>query len=356
MLLVFLLAAALWGLGAAMGAPHRLRWVLIGILWLAVIALHLTLPFGHPLREATGESHELWLLVAGAFGLVLVYRGVLRRLRARVTARQAVQGPARAETFSEPELERYARHMILREIGGPGQKRLKTARVLVIGAGGLGSPALMYLAASGVGTLGIIDDDDVEFSNLQRQVIHKDSRVYMPKVHSAAEAIKELNPFVAVRPYQRRLTADLAPALFEDYDIVLDGSDNFETRYVANAAAHGLGLPLVSGALAQWEGQVSVFDTARGTPCYRCVFEQAPDPALAPSCAEAGVLSPLPGIIGSIMAAETVKLITGAGTPLRNEMMIYDALHAESRKFTLARREDCPVCGLQGERHEPAAQ
>ncbi len=356
MALVVLIAAGLWGLGAVMGAPHRMRWTLIFILWLAVVALHLTLPADNPLRLATGESHEPWLLLGGMAALVLAYGTVLRRLRRRVEVNAAPPEAAQRGTFSEVELERYARHMVLREIGGPGQKRLKEARVLVVGAGGLGSPALMYLAASGVGTLGIIDDDTVDLSNLQRQIIHSDARIHMPKVHSAADGIREINPHVRVRPYARRLTEALASELFADYDLILDGTDNFETRYLANAAAHARGLPLVSGALAQWEGQISVFDTRHDTPCYECIFPEAPDPELAPSCAEAGVLSPLTGVIGAMMAAEAVKLITGAGTPLRNEMLIYDALHGETRKFKLTRRADCPVCGEKGERHEPAAE
>jgi len=353
MALVLIMGAALWGIGVMMGAPHRLRWVMIGMLWLAVVALHLVLPDGHPLRMATGESPALWLMLAGAASLVLAYRAGLRRLRRAVVAKEAA--PAQTGTFSNAELERYARHIILREIGGPGQKKLKEARVLVIGAGGLGSPALMYLAASGVGTIGIIDDDNVDFSNLQRQIIHTDERVYMPKVHSAAEAIGDLNPYVTVRPYQRRLNAEMAADLFAEYDLILDGTDNFDTRYLSNATAHALGKPLISGALSQWEGQLSVFDTANGTPCYQCIFAEAPAPGLAPSCAEAGVISPLPGVIGSMMAAEAVKVITGAGQPLHSEMLIYDALYGETRKFKLSQRADCPVCGTKGDTHEPVA-
>lgn len=355
MALVLGLAGMLWGIGALMGAPARLREGMIGMLWLAVLGLHLVLPEGHPLRLATGESPALWLMIGGAVVVVLAYRAGLRQLRARAVAREVGPPPTRAGTFSGPELERYARHMVLREIGGPGQKKLKEARVLVIGAGGLGSPALIYLAASGVGTLGIIDPDEVDFSNLQRQIIHSDARVHMPKVQSAAVAIAALNPYVILRPYQRRLTREIAADLFADYDIILDGTDNFETRYVSNAAAVSRGIPLVSGALAQWEGQISVFDPARGGPCYQCVFAQAPDPSLAPSCAEAGVVSPLTGVIGSMMAVEAIKLITGAGTPLRGRMLIYDALHGETRLFNVTRRADCPVCGQTGDTDEPAS-
>ena len=347
MLLVFLLAAGLWGIGWAMGLPQRLRWVLVGILYLAVLALHLTLPDLHPLRLATGQSPALWLMLGGAGAIALVYGLGVRALKRRVAAQETTAGePAPQQgTFSEAELGRYARHIVLRELGGPGQKRLKQARVLVIGAGGLGSPALLYLAAAGVGTIGVIDDDTVDGSNLQRQVIHTDARIGMPKVFSAEAALKALNPFVTVRPYHRRLEEAAAADLFADYDLILDGTDNFDTRYLANRVAVAQGKPLISGALAQWEGQVSVFDPAHGAPCYQCIFPEAPAPGLAPSCAEAGVIAPLPGVVGSMMAVEAVKVIAEAGEPLRGQMLIYDALYGETRKFALKRRADCPVCG-----------
>lgn len=343
MLLVLVLMAAIWGMGMVMKVPQRLRLGMIVMLWSAVVLLHLILPAGHSLRLATGESAALWLMLGGAAVIVLMYRALLGKLRDRAQA--AVEEPENPKTFNQTELERYARHIVLREIGGPGQKALKQARVLVIGAGGLGSPALLYLAASGVGTIGVIDDDQVENSNLQRQVIHRDRDIGLPKVQSAMQAMLAQNPAVNVRPYQRRLTPEIAEELFADYDLILDGTDNFETRYLANAIAVKQGKPLISGALSQWEGQISVFDPANGTPCYECIFPEAPAAGLAPSCAEAGVISPLPGVIGSMMAAEAIKVITGAGTALRGEMLIYDALYGETRKFGLGRREDCPVCG-----------
>lgn len=343
MALVLIMAGAMWGIGAAMGTPRSLRWGMIGVLWLAVVTLHLVLPDGHALRMATGESPALWLLIGAAASLVLAYRAGLRRVRQSVEARQ--EEPEPEGPFSNAELERYARHIILREIGGPGQRRLKDAKVLVIGAGGLGSPALIYLAAAGVGTIGVIDDDQVDQSNLQRQIIHTDARAGLPKVQSAAIAMQDLNGNIAVNAYQRRLTPEMAEALFEDYDVILDGTDNFDTRYLANAVAAKLSKPLISGALSQWEGQISVFDPAQGAPCYQCIFPQAPAPGLAPSCAEAGVVGPLPGVIGSMMAVEAVKLITGAGAPLRGEMLIYDALYGETRKMTLKADPKCPVCG-----------
>ena len=354
MLLVLGLAAALWGLGAVMGTPKSLRWGMIGLLWLSVVLLHLILPDDHSLRLATGESAALWLMLGGAVLVVLGYRAILLRLRARA---QPVAGEAaQTGSFTDAQLERYARHIVLRELGGPGQKALREARVLVIGAGGLGSPALLYLAAAGVGTIGVIDDDEVDNSNLQRQVIHRDADIGLPKVRSAMQAMQAQNPAVAVRPYQRRLTEDIAADLFADYDLILDGTDNFDTRYLANATAVAAEKPLISGALSQWEGQLSVFDPANGAPCYQCIFPEAPAPELAPSCAQAGVLGPLPGVVGSMMAVEAIKLITGAGTPLRGEMLIYDALYGESRKFTLKPRLDCPICGGKGDKNDqPAA-
>ncbi len=348
MLLVLLLAAFLWGAGWALGASRTARWTSLAVLFGVVLVVQLILPDGHPLREATGKSPALWLILAGFAVLALVYRQWLARLRERAVANEAPprdtvsQGQNR---FSEAELERYARHIVLRELGGPGQKSLKQARVLVIGAGGLGSPPLQYLAAAGVGTIGVIDDDVVENANLQRQVIHRDADIGKPKVFSAKEAMEAQNPNVAVRPYHRRLTEEIAADLFTDYDLILDGTDNFDTRYLANRAAVAGGKPLVSGALSQWEGQLSVFDPARGGPCYQCIFPQAPAPGLAPSCAEAGVVGPLPGVVGSMMAVEAIKVITGAGMTLRGEMLIYDALYGESRKITLKPRPDCPICG-----------
>lgn len=347
MLFVLIIAAVIWGIGRMMGAPRSVRVTMLGLLYLAVLGLQLTFPDGHPLRMATGEDPALWLLIGGFAVLVWGYRAVLNRLRARVADGEAKSAEANAPKplFKDSELNRYARHIVLREIGGSGQKALKEARVLVVGAGGLGAPVLQYLAAAGVGTIGVIDDDTVENANLQRQVIHKDASIGTPKVFSAQAEMEAQNPFVTVRPYHRRLTAQIAADLLADYDVVLDGTDNFDTRYLVNAAAVRRGIPLISGALSQWEGQLSVFDPAKDAPCYRCVFDAAPADGLAPSCAEAGVVGPLPGIIGAMMAMEAIKLITGAGSVLRGQMVIYDGLYGESRTITVKRRADCPDCG-----------
>ncbi|MFU8863642.1 MAG: HesA/MoeB/ThiF family protein [Rhodobacterales bacterium] len=355
MALVFVMAAVLWGIGAMMGTPRRMRWIMIAILWVGVVVIHLTLPASAQLRLATGETAAPWLLLGGFLALILVYRAMLARLRHRVDGAQPESGTAGQDgPFSTTELERYARHVVLREVGGTGQRKLKDAKVLVIGAGGLGAPALLYLAAAGVGTIGVIDDDRVENANLQRQVIHSDDRIGMPKVFSAEAVLHAQNPFVTLRPYHRRLTADVASELFADYDLILDGTDNSETRYLVNATAVALGKPLISGALSQWEGQIALFDPARGGPCYQCVFPQAAAPGLAPSCAEAGVIGPLPGVIGSMMALEAIKLITSAGQDLRGRMLIHDALHAEHRTIRTHARPDCPVCAAHRSTGEPA--
>ena len=243
------------------------------------------------------------------------------------------------------ELERYARHIVLREIGGTGQQKLRKARVLVIGAGGLGSPVLMYLAAAGVGVLGVVDDDIVSLSNLQRQVLHSTGSIGMPKVESAIEAIDRINPHVTIEPHQIRISADNAAEIIAEYDLVLDGSDNFDTRYLINEVCVTLKKPLISAAMSQWEGQISLYDPANGGPCYACVFPERPAEGLVPSCSEAGVMGALAGVMGSMMAGEAIKFITGAGEGLRGQMLIFDALYGETRKFKMAASADCPVCG-----------
>ena len=342
MIVVLIMAGVLWGLGAAWRLPTKARIGMIGALWLVVVTLHFALPDRHPLRMATGEDARIWLVLGGFAVLGGAYFAGIRRLKPKVAA----PAPGAAGAFRPAELDRYARHIMLREIGGPGQGKLKAARVLVVGAGGLGSPALLYLAAAGVGTIGVIDDDVVEGSNLQRQIIHADLRIGMAKVQSAAVAMTALNPFIEVRPYQRRLTEDIAADLIADYDLVLDGSDNFDTRYLVNRVCAGLGKPLISGAITQWEGQLSLFDPARGGPCYACIFPVRPAPGMVPTCAEAGVAAPLPGVIGAMMAMEAVKHIAGAGETLRGRLMIHDALFGETRVIAVKRRADCAVCSL----------
>lgn len=349
MILVFGVAALIWSIGHILRLPTQARWLMLGLLYIAVLGLQLVMPVGHPLREATGGDAATWLIFGGLAGVIWLYRGVLGKLRARADQTQKGlaldQSPPKSKGLSEVELERYARHIVMREIGGPGQMRLRKAKVLVVGAGGLGAPALIYLAGAGVGTIGVIDDDIVSLSNLQRQIIHTDDRSGMPKVFSAETAMKALNPHVTVRPYHRRLTADIAEELFAEYDLILDGSDSFATRQMVNAAAVATGRPLVAGAIAQWEGQVTVYDPAGGAPCLACIFPEPPAPGQAPSCAEAGVIGALPGVVGSMMALEAIKEITGAGATLRDKMMIYDGLYADTRSINIKRRADCPCCG-----------
>ncbi len=346
MTLVLILGAALWGLGMVLKTPVQARLMMLALLYVAVLFVQLALPDGHPLRETLGGGPGQWLVLGGIAVVVWIYRIALGRVRVR--ARQVEAGRDAAPVtgpFSDVELERYARHIVLREVGGPGQKRLKDARVLVVGAGGLGAPVLLYLGAAGVGTIGVIDDDVVSLSNLQRQVIHTDARGGTPKVFSAEAAVRAINPHVAVRPYNRRLTAEIAPELFADYDLIVDGSDSFATREMVNAAAVATGKPLIAGAITQWEGQVTIYDPAGGAPCLACLFPEAPASGLAPSCAEAGVIGALPGIVGSVMALEVIKEITGAGTPLRGQMLLWDGLDADARRITVRRRADCAVCG-----------
>jgi molybdopterin/thiamine biosynthesis adenylyltransferase len=345
-MVAFLILALMVAVAMVLRLPGRLIWGAAAIYWAGIVVAHLVLPVGAALPVATGGSLASWLVMGGVAGAVVAYRAVLGRLRVRALPVSTAATPVpRPGSLSDAELDRYARHIVLREIGGTGQKRLKAAKVLVVGAGGLGSPALLYLAAAGVGTIGVIDDDTVSNANLQRQIIHTDDRIGMPKVFSAEAAIRALNPFVTVRPYNRRLAGAEAPALFAEYDLILDGSDNFDTRYLVNAAAVAAGKPLLSGAITQWEGQLSLYDPARGAPCFACVFPDRPAAGLAPSCAEAGVMGALPGIVGATMAAEAIKEITGAGEGLRGRLMLFDALWGENRMVAVERRADCTVCG-----------
>ena len=243
-------------------------------------------------------------------------------------------------SFSDEEVERYARHLVLREIGGPGQQRLKAARVLIVGAGGLGAPAALYLAAAGVGDIAVVDPDVVALSNLQRQVLYATADEGRPKVAAAAERLGALNPHVRVRPIAETLTAANARALVAGCDLALDGTDDFASRFAVNAACVAEGVPLVSGAIGRWTGQIGVF---AGRPCYRCLVPEIPPDA--ETCVAVGVIGALAGVIGSMMALEAVKLIAGAGAPLAGRLMIYDALAGEARTVRIGPDPACPVCG-----------
>lgn len=248
--------------------------------------------------------------------------------------------------LSHEEILRYSRHLLLPEVGVEGQRAIKGARVLAIGAGGLGSPIALYLAAAGVGTIGIVEFDVVDLTNLQRQVLHGTSQIGRPKLESAAARLGDLNPHVRVERHPVQLTSANALDILGAYDIVIDGSDNFPTRYLVNDAAVLLGKPLVYGSIFRFEGQVSVFDASRG-PCYRCLYSEPPPPGLVPSCAEGGVLGVLPGIIGSMQALEAIKLILGVGEPLIGRLVLFDALRMRFRELQLRKDPDCPLCGPQ---------
>jgi len=248
--------------------------------------------------------------------------------------------------LSHEEILRYSRHLLLPEVGIAGQRRLKGARVLLVGAGGLGSPAALYLAAAGVGTLGVVEFDRVDLTNLQRQVIHGTAGLGRPKLESLRERLRDLNPNVTVEGFAERLTSANALEILRGFDVLVDGSDNFPTRYLVNDAAVLLGKALVYGAIFRFDGQVSVFDAARG-PCYRCLYSEPPPPGLVPSCAEGGVLGVLPGIIGSLQALEALKLVLGAGEPLVGRLLLFDALRLRFRELALRKDPDCPVCGTR---------
>lgn len=351
----------------------------LAAVWLAGVA-------GLWQRHQAGQAllpSDLWVPAAGLAALGAGYAALIGRLRSRARARQPVgSGVAAArprgraeppapspvsqagsapagevapadstQPLSDAELDRYARHIVLREIGGAGQRRLRASRVLVVGAGGLGAPVLMYLAAAGVGRITVADDDTVGLSNLQRQVIFSTADIGRPKVEAAAEALNRLNPHVGVTALARRIEARDAD-LVAGHDLVIDGTDSFASRQAINAACVAAGVPLLAGSIAQWEGQVALYDPARGAPCLACVFPEPPAPGLALSCAEAGVVGALPGVVGNLMALEAIKEMagipqSGTGAGLRGRMLILDGLWGDTRTVSLPRRPGCPVCGAE---------
>jgi adenylyltransferase/sulfurtransferase len=253
-------------------------------------------------------------------------------------------GDSPATELNNDEVRRYSRHLIMPEVGVEGQRKLKKAKVLCIGAGGLGSPASLYLAAAGVGTLGLVDFDAVDFSNLQRQVLFSTDDVGRPKIKAAADRLKGLNPNIRIIGHETALNSSNALDIFRDYDVIVDGTDNFPTRYLTNDACVLLGKPNVYGSIFRFDGQVSIFATKNG-PCYRCLYPEPPPPGLVPSCAEGGVLGVLPGVVGTIQATEAIKLVLGAGDPLIGRLLLFDALQMKFRTLKLQRDPNCPVCG-----------
>jgi molybdopterin/thiamine biosynthesis adenylyltransferase len=262
--------------------------------------------------------------------------------------RPHVSKPSMAITqtaFTPEQVQRYARHLILPEVGGAGQRKLLNTSVLLLGAGGLGSPAAMYLAAAGVGKLGILDFDAVDASNLQRQLLHGVEDLGRPKVDSAEDTLQGLNPDLQVVKHPVHVNSENAFEIFRPYDLIVDGTDNFPTRYLANDAAYLLGKPLVYGAIYRFEGQMTVFDAAHGHGCYRCLFPTPPPPGAVPSCAEAGVFGVLPGIIGSLMAFETIKYVLGIGDSLVGRLLVFEGMDMSFRTLNLRRNPECPLCG-----------
>ncbi|MEM1203398.1 MAG: molybdopterin-synthase adenylyltransferase MoeB [Acidobacteriota bacterium] len=306
--------------------------------------------------QAPDLDHTVLLMCAGGTRSLLAGRDLqdlgyrdVRSVAGGFNAWKAEALPMEVpRTLRAEERERYGRHLLIPEVGEEGQVRLLESKVLMVGAGGLGSPAAYYLAAAGVGTLGINDDDVVDRSNLQRQILHTDARVGTPKVESARATLEALNPSVDVVTYQERLTRDNVDRIFEGYDLVVDGTDNFATRYLVNDACVRHGLPNVHGSIFRFEGQVSVFwpgHPKRRGPCYRCLFPQPPPPELAPSCAEAGVLGVLPGVVGTLEAVEAVKILLGIGDPLVGRLLVYDALDQRFTELKVERDPNCSVCG-----------
>ncbi|MDG2305584.1 MAG: molybdopterin-synthase adenylyltransferase MoeB [Candidatus Binatia bacterium] len=285
-------------------------------------------------------------LMAGVVMKEMGYTNVVSMTGGFGSWKQAGNDWSADRQFTPDQLQRYSRHFILPEVGEAGQSKLLDAKVLLIGAGGLGSPTAYYLAAAGVGTLGIVDDDVVDRSNLQRQILHTDDRVGMPKIESAELTLKGLNPDLNVIGYRERVDSSNVKRLFEGYDIIVDGCDNFPTRYLVNDACVFMNKPNVHGSIFQFEGQTTVFDPASG-PCYRCLFPEPPPPGAAPSCQEAGVLGVLPGLIGSVQAVETLKLILGIGNSLVGRLLHFDTLSMDIKTLKLRKDPECPVCGDQ---------
>ena len=333
-----------WLIARHFGVSQNLRAVSVFIILIFILGTLFIIPETNSFSIVMG-GWAPWATISFLFCITFLFRLFIDVLRNK-SKDVYLSDVKEADEFSNHELERYSRHILLKELGGLGQRRIKDSSVLIIGAGGLGAPVIQYLAASGVGTIGIIDHDKVSLSNLQRQVIYPAKQVGEQKVFSAADAIYQLNSNVNVRPYNRRLNSEIAEEIFSEYDVVVDGTDNFETRYISNSAAVITKKYLVSGALSQWEGQVSVYAPHKGGPCYACVFPSPPKDDLALTCSEGGVFSPLPGVIGSVMAVETLKILSHSGNTLLGQMFIYDSLKGESRKIKINPSKTCPICSI----------
>tara|TARA_B100001142_G_scaffold209438_1_gene207593 strand:+ start:182 stop:1225 length:1044 start_codon:yes stop_codon:yes gene_type:complete len=344
MLVILLIATIFVGVLAFLGVRKK---IILKILLTSYIFIFLTiffLPENNPVRLTLGVSLNEWIGISFVFLVILGYIVVLKKIKTR----NIVKYPSNSskKNMSDVEIERYARHLVLKDIGGQGQQRLRNAKVLVVGAGGLGNPVSMYLAGAGIGTIGIIDNDVVSLSNLQRQILYREHDVGKSKVFATQKNILEINPHIEIKPYNRLLDSRNAQKLISEYDIIIDGSDNLKTRHLVNFACVKEKKPLISGAISQWEGQISLFDPSKNYPCYSCIFPESDKENLTRSCADVGVLSSLPGVIGSLMAVEAIKEITAVGDSLRGKLFLYDAMNCKTIKIEAERNKNCKVCSI----------
>jgi len=343
MLKVLIFMALFVGVAAYFRIRKKIILITLGSSFIFILFLILILPEGNIIKNYIGSSVMEWLILVTIVFLVGGYGFFLRAMKKNNLENTFNNLPD--NEMSETEIERYARHIILKEIGGQGQQKLRDSKVLIVGAGGLGNPVSMYLAGAGVGTIGIIDDDEVSLSNLQRQVLYRDTDIGKSKVFASQKNLLEINPYIIVKPYNRVLDINNAQNLISEYDLIVDGTDNIETRHLINLACVREKKPLISGAISQWEGQISLFDPSNNSPCYSCIFPKTDNDSMIQSCAEVGVLGSLPGVIGSIMAVEVVKEITGIGKSLRGFLLLYDALSCEIRKIKADKDVKCKICG-----------
>ena len=331
------------GIATYFKVSKKLILIILGLSYGFIIFLVLVLPNGNFIKNNIGNSMKEWLILLTIILLVGFYSLFLKRVKKKNFENN--ENTLCDDEMSKIEIERYARHIILKEIGGQGQQKLRNSKVLVIGAGGLGNPVSMYLAGAGVGTIGIIDNDEVSISNLQRQILYRDNDIGRAKVFASKRNLLEINPHIIVKPYNRVLDINNAQNLILEYDLIVDGTDNIETRHLINLACVKEKKPLISGAISQWEGQISLFDPNNNSPCYSCVFPKIENDSKVQSCSEVGVLGSLPGVIGSIMAVEAVKELTGIGKSLRGYLLLYDALNCEIRKIKADKDVKCKICG-----------
>ena len=342
MLKVLILMALFVGIAVYFKVQKKLIIIVLGLSYILILFLVLVLPDGNFIKNNIGNSVIEWLILITIILLVVCYIFFLKTMKKKNFENNGNLLPD--NEMSKTEIERYARHIILKEIGGQGQQKLRNAKVLVIGAGGLGNPVSMYLAGAGVGTIGIIDNDEVSISNLQRQILFRDNDIGQSKVFASQKNLLEINPHIIVKPYNRALDINNAQKLISEYDLIVDGTDNIETRHLINLACVKEKKPLISGAISQWEGQISLFDPNNNSPCYSCIFPKTDGDSNVQSCAEVGVLGSLPGVIGSMMAVEAVKEITGIGKSLRGFLLLYDALSCEIRKIKTDKDIKCKIC------------